>query len=224
MDYEFGMSAIEKMSRSFRDNRTDFKRTLEGVTGQPFNLLLKRFARAVLYSDFGLKEDTVYLNEIAKTRFLLCQDGFYLLDGYGNTKNIGKTASTDWIGSWEDARSRFDEPSVAGDNTWPSDVSGLATDFIKITPDERLSEIPEISVRHKGNGDSLEVQIFVYTKGGSTIQSETGPIERLHSKKLGLPELLRKNRLGIIDVEKIMILVTNTDPKAVAPYELFLQE
>lgn len=216
--------AIEQLSRSFRGDQNDFKRSLESVTGEPFESLLERFAAAVLLSDFGLKEDVLHLNEIAKTRLLLRMSGFYLLDGEGHERYLGNRAATDWIGSWESVRKGFGEPSVAGDNSEEADVSGWATDFVELTPDPELSGMPKISVRHRGEGLPLAVQLFVYTKGGSMIQSGSVPVTRSSTKELGLRALLKTNRLGAADIEKVMILVTNTDPAITAPYEFLTQE
>lgn len=224
IDYQFGMSAIEQLSRTFRGDQNDFKRSLESVTGESFESLLERFAASVLLSDFGLKEDILHLNEIAKTRFLLRESGFYLLDGEGHEKYLGNSAATDWVGAWESVHKSFGEPSVAGDNSEEADVSGWATDFVELTPDPALSSMPKVSARHRGEGLPLAVQLFVYTKGGSTIQSGSVSVTRSSTKDLGLADLLKTNRLGPADIEKIMILVTNTDPAITAPYEFLTQE
>ncbi len=224
IDYQFGMTAIEQLSRTFRGNSADFKKALESVTGESFESLLMRYAASILLSDFGLKGDAMYLNEIAKTRLLLAPSGFCLLDGQGNEKPLGKTASTDWIGAWGEARANFEEPSVAGDSTEHADVSGWATDFVEITLDPRLAKIPEINAHHGGDGLALEIQLFVYTRGGSTMRPDPTVVGRGSSRGLGLRALLKENHLQPEDVEKIMLLVTNTDPALKTPYEFSVQE
>ena len=224
IDDQFGMGAIEQLSRSLRADEVDLKRTFETVTGEPFEALLRRFAAAVLFSDFGLKEDTAYLNQVARTRLLVKPGGFYLLDGQGHEKFLGKKAITDWIGSWEDMRASFGEPSVAGDNSEIADVAGWATDFVEIGLDPLLSRVPEIRVRHRGEGLALEIQLFVYTKGGSTIRSEVISLGRGSAKGLGLPAIVKGNHLQFTDLEKIVLLVTNTDPVKKTPYEIALSD
>ena len=224
VDHEFGMTAIEEISRDFRGSRADFKKTLEKVTGEPFESLLGRFAAAVLFSDFGLKEDAAYLNEIAKTRFLLRTDGFYLLDGQGKEKHLGSTAATDWIGSWENSGKSFGEPSAAGDTSEKADVSGWATDFVEISCELGVSRMPDLSLRHEGAGQPLMAQTFVYTKGGSILHSAPAMVGRGSVKPLGLPSLLISNSIVSPDAEKIVILITNTDPSLSAAYEFSTRE
>ncbi len=222
--YRFGMEAIESMSRNFRGHHDDFKKILERATGERFELILKQFASAVLFSDFGLKEDSRYLNEIAKTRLTLRQDGFYLFDGSGHKKYLGRKAATDWIGQWADAKADFGQPSVAGDSTEEADVSGWATDFVQMNFESSQKQIHGLGIRHVGAGPPLHVQVFLYTRGGSILENTDILVPGGSGESLGLEQLLKKNNLNFEDMDKAVILITNTDPENPVFYEFFIEE
>ena len=224
MDYRYGMGAIEALSRYFREDNVHFKQALEQVTGQPFDELLKKFALSVLLKDFGLKEDQGYLNDIAKTQLRIRQGAFYLVDGHGNEKFLGKRCTTDWIGAWEGTRVVFENPSAGGDSSEGSDVSGWATDFYELRPDAAASELPRLEFSHRGLGLPLYVQVVCFSKGGSMIHEALPAIQSQRSTLLDLEALVKRNALDASDVDKIFLLVTNSDPKVNAPYEMEIQD
>ncbi len=223
MDYRYGMSTIEAMSRDFRRDNVHFKERLEWVTRRPFEDLLKKFALSVLLKDFGLKDDSVYLNDIAETRLKLRGGEFYLSDGVGGEKHLGKECATDWIGSWQNARASFGEPSVAGDSSDEADVSGWATDFYELKLDAARPELPMLRIEHRGPGAPLYVQAVCFTKGGTMIQSALPGIARRASGALDLRSLVAQNALSASDVESIHLLITNSDPHLDARYALEIE-
>ena len=219
----FGMPAIEELSRNLRGRGADFKKVLEEVTGEDFNVLLSQYASAVLLGDFNLKEDSVYLNAIATTQLWLEKGEFYLRDGYDSKRLLGEVCRTDWIGRWENVRTAFGEAPAAGDSTEASDVSAWATDYVEIRfADE--SRIPELYLRHAGNGLPVSLQIFAFTKGGSVLRIQPLTVMRGSEVKLGLPAWLGDRGLNLSDIDRLVVAVTNTDPKESASYELRVQE
>ena len=223
IDMRFGVSTIEELSRRLRDRGGDFKKALEEVTGSDFNSLLSEYAAAVLLGDFNLKEDSAYLNEIATTQLWLEGGELYLRDGYDGKQALGKTCRTDWIGKWEDVRAAFGEAPAAGDATDAADVSSLATDYISVHF-AGSSKTPELLLRHLGQGHPLTIQLFAFTKGGSILRVEPLFIAQGSAKKLGLPSWLSARSLKLSDVDKLVIAITNTDPKESIPYELRIQD
>ncbi|MBI3252212.1 MAG: hypothetical protein HYZ52_02680 [Candidatus Omnitrophica bacterium] len=220
MDYRYGMGAIEKLSRDFRGgDREDFKRALEKVTGVSFNELLGRFAMSILLKDFGLKEDEIYLKDIGRTRLVCKTDGFYLKDGYGEEKFLGQTCSTDWIGEWGQARARQGEPPAAGDNTPCADVAGWATDFYEVEVKE-TSGLPWIGVRHLEGGRGLDARVVLVSKGGSFLIKNILGIRPGALQGFSLQKFLEAQGLTAADLEKVYILVTNTDAKTSSDYEI----
>ena len=217
------MSAIEKLSRVLRDPSIGFKQALEEVTEDPLVHLLKSFALSALQKDFGLKDDTEFLNEVARTRLRYENNGFYLLDGNGNKKLLGGTCATDWIGRWEDVRAGFDRPSIAGDATPPADVSGWATDYFEITLAESVPALPVFQVRNNGEGAPLYLQIICVSQGGSSINIERGPLGKGRSQRIDLPQLAAQNGLRAKEVARIYLLVTNADPQVTATYQIRLE-
>jgi hypothetical protein len=224
IDHRYGMIAIEKLSRLFRQNGVDFKGALEAVTGDRFEALLTTYAVSVLEKDFGLKEDEAYLNQIARTRLAYHDKAFYLLDGEGRERWLGKTCSTDWIGRWENSRAEFDQPSVAGDSTDRADVSGWATDFYELTFGPQPEELPSLTVSHQGEGQPLYLQLICVSKGASTLRKQWGPLASGHSQAVDIAQFVRQNGLSASDVERSYLLITNTDPVKSAAYELRLKD
>lgn len=216
LDERYGMPAIETMSRRLRDDH-DFEKALEQLSGMPFAELLKTFARALLDKDFGLKDDSDYLHEVARSREDLRDGNFYLKDGFGGEKALGRECAVDWIGSWETLSSTFGEPPVAGDSTDRADVSAWATDFHEITPQGKL---PWIGVRHDGGDATLAVQIFVRTKGGSSFRREIPQIRAGQTLGVSVGSWVRKEGLESSDVARIDLLVTNTHREFPSEYTL----
>lgn len=223
MDYRYGMGVIEKLSRNLRkSSEPDFKHALEEATGKPLSELLKDFNRSILLKDFGLKADSGYLKEIAKTHLVYKKSDFYITDGHGNEMLLGKTCATDWIGKWEGASAKFGEPAVAGDNTEKSDVAGWATDFYAIEFDGNNGTLPGISISHKGKGRALVAQAMLISKGGSVVIEEIGEIPKSRSHGVRLGSILRREGLTPGDLEKVFLLITNSDPDTSADYEIRL--
>ena len=223
IDMRFGMPAIEELSRHLRGRGADFKKALEEVTGEDFNSLLSQYASAILLGDFNLKEDSAYLNGIATTRLWLEGGDLYLRDGYDGKRFLGAICRTDWIGSWEDARAAFGEAPVAGDATDAADVSAWATDYAEVRFADQ-SKTPELFLRHTGQGLPISMQLFAFTKGGSVLRIQPFAVARGSEAKLCLPSWLSDRSLRLSDIERLVIAVTNTDPKESASYELRVQE
>ncbi len=220
IDHRYGMPVIERLSRDFRGGtHDDFKAALEKATGVSFDELLKRFALSILTRDFGLKDDARYLKEIARTRMVFRGGALRLVDGFGAERSLGRRASVDWIGSWDDAAARLGEPPAGGDNTEKSDVSPWATDFVEIGFDGR-EKLPWMGIWHRQGGSPLIVQMVVETRAGSTIRRELEPVRVGAAAGLSLSELAASNGLGPADISRVFFLVTNTDSAAVSDYEI----
>ncbi len=221
IDYRYGMPAIEHLSRGFR-NHADrgFEAVLAEATQTPFNELLKTFAMAILLKDFGLKNDEIYLKEIAKTQLVYQNKNLYLVDGFGNQKSLGKVCMTDWIGKWENASAKFGEPAAAGDNTEKADISGWATDFVQIDMDPSKPSLPVLGITHKNEGLPLAVQVVAVAKGGSLLTKDLGKIGQTTTSPLDLKQWIGEEGLAAHDIEKIFLLITNTDPHLTADYEI----
>lgn len=221
MDYRYGMTAIERLSRDFRDypNR-GFESALEKATQTPFKELLKTFAMSILLKDFGLKEDASYLKDVAKTHLIYRKGDFYLIDGEGTERNLGKICRTDWIGRWENVYAKFDESPAAGDNTKESDVSGWATDYFQIDLDKAEPVLPNLGVTHKEGGLPLAVQIVMVTHEGSLLTKDLGDIPSSSSRNMSLGQWVGQEGLSSKDIDRIYVLITNTDPRVTADYEI----
>ncbi len=222
IDHQFGMASIEKLSRSFRtDARSEnFHLSLEKATGASFEDLLKRFAMAALLSDFGLKDDAKYLKEVARTRLLYKNGLFYLVDGYGGQKALGKTCRTDWIGRWDATKAKLGELPVAGDNTDACDVSGWATDFYEIAFDEARPELPRVRVVRESGAAKFLVQAVLRTKGGSLITEEWRDEGAGSGRTVSLKELTEREGLSQESIERAYLVITNLDEKKTANYEI----
>ncbi len=222
IDYQFGMASIESLSRSFRDDAApeNFHRALERSTQTAFDEILRRFSLAALLNDFGLKDDAGYLKEVARTKLIYKNGLFYLVDGHGREKALGKTCRTDWIGQWDSIKARLGELPVAGDNTDDSDVSGWATDYYEIAFDAAHPELPRIKVLHENAGQGLLVQIVLRTKGGSLITDHWKDAGEGFGKALDLQALAAREGLTGESVEKAYVLITNLEPKATLNYEI----
>ena len=214
LDTRYGMSSIERLSRELRNyGPENFKAALEKVTHEPIAQLLKEFAVAILLKDFGLKEDGVYLKKIAATRLVYRDKKLYLKDGYGSEKALGTVCRTDWVGEWDDRKVRHEEPAVAGDNTGISDVSGWATDYYEIDLAKETTTLPELDILTDTSNASLAVQVLLVTQGGSMIKREQG-------RCVSLEKEIRKEGLEARDINKIYLLITNTDSLEVIPYRI----
>lgn len=223
VDYRYGMPAIEKLSRNLRGVRqTDFRSALEEVTKSSFNELLKSFAAAILFKDFGLKGDTRYLKDIARTHLVYREGQLFLRDGFGEEKPLGSNSRTDWIGEWDDQRAAFGELSVAGDDTEKSDVSGWATDFYQIDITGDPASLPWLGLSQGSEGQPLAVQAFIVSKGGSVFRMEMSRPKPGSGEAggLALNHEIEKEGLQPKDIDKIYLLITNTDPTALVSYEI----
>lgn len=220
MDHRFGMESIEALSRHFRTGRFDPKAALESVTGQPFDELLKDFAFSTLEKEFGLKEDAVYLNEIARTRLRYRDGAFALLDGEDRERTLGARVTTDWIGRWEDQKAQHGSASIAGDSTDEADVSGWATDFIRLELDARGPRLPRLRLHHEGDGRPLEVQVLCVSKGGAVLRRSWPMVLSHRFIQMDLDGFVHAHGLDAADIDHLMILITNTDPSRKAFYSL----
>ncbi len=224
IDYRYGMGAIEKLSRDLRSSgREDFEKALERATGHPFKELLSRFSLSILTKDFGLKDDSVFLREIATTRIIYRDGELYLPDNHGGEATLGLSCRTDWIAHWEDVTAESGGTPIAGDNTEKSDVSGWATDYyeLKMTSPEKL---PWLGLKHEaGGGTSLTVQLLIISKGGSTLTHNFDHVAPGATAGASLQELAVKNGLSASDIDKVYLLITNTDPKTVSDYEILVR-
>lgn len=224
IDEQKGMKAIEWLSRNMRQmDRDNHQVALEQMSGMPMEELLKKFSTAILFKDFNLKEDEGYLKEIARTRLAYNARGFSLKDGYGREEFLGKRCQTDWIGSWENEKAALHAPPVAGDNTLGADVSGWATDFYQIDFSKNLNSLPWLGIKCKLSkipAKPLAAQIILMTRGGSKISREISKIGRSQTQGIALDKVLEEEGLETRDIEKCYVLITNTDPKIGAKYEL----
>jgi len=222
IDYQKGMGAIERMSRDLRaaEGREGHRASLEKVSELNMKELLSGFAMAILFKDFGLKEDGAYLKEVARTRLVYKNSGLYLKDGFGGEEALGPNCRTDWIGEWEQEKAPLGDLPVAGDNTTPSDVSGWATDFYEITRDPSVRALPWLGITLAEGGAPLSVQVVMASRGGSLIKKQLLDIQAGQTQGLDLQEAARRQGLRAADIEKIFLLVTNIDESQTAHYEL----
>lgn len=222
LDYRFGMGVIEKLSRQMRGyDQNDFQDALEHASGLSFKELLKRFAMAALLKDFGLKDDSAYLKDIARTRLVYrSANGLSLVDGFGDEKALGARCLTDWIGRWDLAQARLGQLPAGGDNTPKSDVSAWATDFIEIKIADGSESLPWIGVTHRSGGAALALQIMLISKGGSRLERDIDEIPVGATRGLSVADLAAQNSLSPGDVDTVYLLVTNTDRKALSDYEI----
>lgn len=221
IDHQYGMKTIESLSRSFRGvDPSAFYAALESVTQTSFRDLLKKFARASLLNDFGLKEDAVYLKEVARTRLLFKGGVFYLLDGHGGRKELGAVCRTDWIGAWGEFKAHFGELPVGGDNTNISDISVHATDFYEIGLDRGKPELPTLLIQGDGAGEGLAIQLILQTHGGSVIASDWEVPGGGAMRPVDVGRLAAKESLQAGDIAKIYLLITNLDPQKSVNYQI----
>lgn len=219
LDGTYGMKTIEALSQSFR-NESDFRSALEKATGTPFEALLKNFSKKILYKDFGLKEDSVYLKDVAKTKLLYRGGELYLPLRGEEAMRLGKTCRTDWISEWGESAAKPGENPIAGDNTEVSDVSGWATDFVEVQFESTADTPVKLFVQQNSGREALLIQVFLETKGGSVL-SQDFSTERYNKKTLmDLSDWLAKENLNTEDILKLSILITNTSPSEIAEYSI----
>jgi hypothetical protein len=219
----YGMKAIERLSREFRDSAgLSSAKQLERVLGVSFKEVLKKFSEAILSGNLGLKEDGVYLKSVAKTHLVLREDGFRLLDGFGEEKKLGDTCATDWIGRWEGERAAHGDPPVAGDNTEDADVSGWASDFIRIDwkAENSRAILPWLGVKNQEGVDRLAVQAFLVTRGGFWIQRELGEVLPGQTGRLDLQGTVVSMGLASQDIETVYLIITNLGFRNPIRYEI----
>ncbi len=218
LDYQYGMEVIERLSRELRGDSADFQNSLENVTGMPMAELLQKFAASILFRNFGLKQDGIYLKEVARTRLIFGEKGFYLVDGHSGEESLGKICGTDWIGRWDNEAAALGELPVAGDGTPQSDVSGWATDYYEIVFDRNLERLPNLGLRSESK--SLVMQFYLLSRDGAMVTApSTGPQDPPACISLG--ELARSKGLAASDIEKAYLLVTNTQAAETAAYALY---
>ncbi len=223
LDDRYGMSSIETLSRLLRESGGGhFRTALEQTTGQPLVVLLKKFALAILLKDFGLKEDARYLKDVAATDLVYRGGSLFLRDGLAQEEKLGSTCRTDWIGAWNGAKARLADPGVAGDSTPESDVSGWATDFVKIDLADPEGTLPSLDVRHIEGGSRLVVQAVIFTKGGAQILKETDGLLCGESVGFNLETIAKKEGLSGTDIPRVFLLITNADSQATSRYEINL--
>lgn len=222
IDFKFGMAVIEKLSRDLRGyEREDFSAALETATRTPFSELLKQFALSILFKDFGLKDENVYLADVARTRLVYRKEELYLKDGFGAEKELGPVCRTDWIGEWDGRRAKLGEAPAAGDNTDLSDVSGWATDFYEIELDASEPSLPNLAVIHQGGGGPLETQVIIRSKGGSVLIRSIPAISQNRAEaSLDLNREVAREGLEAAAIDRIFVLVTNMDPKNPSEYAI----
>lgn len=222
IDYHYGMPAIERLSRDLRSEpkNNDYKTALEKVTGMRFEKILENFSEAILFKDFGLKEDSEYLKNVAKIELSYRKGNLYLEDGWGAERFLGKICDTDWIGRWENVRAKFGEFPAAGDNTDEADVSAWATDFVEIDFKRNNEPLPQIEIFHKEGGTALAVKYLLVTKTGTVIKKDLGDIPARQERGAGLGGILKQEGLAADDLGKLYLLITNVDSKESARYEI----
>ncbi|MBI3316336.1 MAG: hypothetical protein HYZ87_05115 [Candidatus Omnitrophica bacterium] len=219
IDNRYGMKSIERLSRELRNSgEPALEKRLERVLGSPFSEILKSFSKAALSKDFGLKEEQVYLKDIARTHLALREDGFYLVDGFGEERLLGEVCATDWVGRWEKDAARHGQTPVAGDSTEEADVSGWASDFIQI--DRKAVSLPWLGVKNVNGSAPLTVQAFLVTRGGFRIEKEMKEILPGRTEGLRLSEIVAAAGLSAEDIEKIYLIVTNLGPRETTRYEI----
>ncbi len=221
IDYQFGMKTIETLSRALRQaDPLNFKQSLESATNTPSRSLLKKFSKACLLNDFGLKEDAVYLREVARTKLLFKEKSFYLLDGYGDQKKLGPACGTDWVGEWAGFKAHLEELPVGGDNTNACDVSAWATDYYEIAVAPKEKNLPVLKIKAEGPGVGLMIQLLLRTRGGSMITHDWDERADGTTSGVDLESLAAQEGLAAEDIEKIFILVTNLDAYKSSNYEI----
>jgi hypothetical protein len=183
---------------------------------------LKQYALAIYFKDFGLKEESGYLMDVARTDLMFRAGELYLAGAEGEELRLGDTCRTDWIGRWDTSASPLGSPSAAGDSTLASDVSGWATDYCRIRTDPERPEWPSaIGVTHRG-GKALALQAALLTRGGSRLVLDLGEI-RGGVRWIELMKTLAEQNLGAGDLESATLLITNLDPHARAEYEVLVR-
>ncbi len=221
MDYRYGMEKIERMSRDFRETSSPgFESLLQKATGSSIRDFLQKYAVAILWKDFGLKEEVGYLMDVARTRLTLGPQGYFLVDSQKAKVLLGETCRTDWVGEWGQVKAKLGEAGAAGDNTAKSDVSGWATDYYEVGIDATLKNFPAIGVRHLGGGQELLVQIIVESKGGFHLMRALKGLGPGEVRQVEVEPWLESEGLEISDVHKVYILVINTDHQKTSDYEL----
>lgn len=217
IDQRYGISTIEAMSRRFRSGAVSPRDVLERATKTRFEDLLMSYASAILFKEFGLKEDTGYLLDVARTR-LTYRDGALWLLYAGGSEKLGPVCRTDWVGEWEGQGAVPGQNPIAGDATPQADVSAWATDYIEIRFES--ASLPWLGVKHVSGGGPLGVQLYLRTKGGSVIRHALTPIRRGAQNGVALERLLAREGLAPADLEAIVVLVTNEDAASPAEYEI----
>jgi len=82
------------------------------------------------------------------------------------------------------------------------------------------ASLPRLGVKHKEWGMPLAVQILIVSKGGSVLKKEMKDVAAFATGWLSLNEEIQKEGLTAADIDKIYLLITNTDPQTLAEYEI----
>lgn len=221
LDHRYGMEAIERISREFRGGGK-LEAKLVRALDKPFVELIEDFSAAIYEKDFGLKEDAVYLLDIAATGLEWRQRSLWIKDGYGHERPLGKRCETDWIGSWGEFRARFDEPSVAGDSTPEADVSAQAADFIRV----KFTDTPptKVGVRNLDEDDPLVGRIYFHTRGGSRFVRRLETVAPASSVTIDLDLIASEQGLSRSDLTACGVIVINPSPDGSVSYGFFASE
>lgn len=218
IDYRYGMEAIERISREFRGGgKLDAK--LSRILGKPFVEVIEDFCAAVYEKDFGLKDDSVYLLDIAATRLDWRDGSLWMKDGYGQEeRSIGQRCRTDWIGSWGEFKARLDEASVAGDATPEADVSAQSSDFVRIAFTDKPPA--KVGVRNLDGEGALTGRIYFHTRGGSQFMRRLGRVAPGARSAIDLDLIAADLGLSRSDFIGCGIIVINPSPEGRVAYEV----
>lgn len=217
MDERFGMETIESMSRLLREDK-NFEHVIEEAAQIKMSDLAGEYAAAILFKDFGFKEDSAYLKDIARTRLIYKEGVFYLVNGAKEPEKLGAVCRTDWIGEWENLKAVPGEGPIAGDNTEISDVSGLATDYVQI--DFNTKKLPTLTLLYEEGGASIDCRVILETRAGSVFTKSYKNISPASAQKIQLQRWADEVKVDAGDIQKTYLLITNTDPAATARYAL----
>ncbi len=222
LDHQYGMAAIENLTRILRSEHADYQAMIEQATGDTLEALLKKFARSILSKDFGLKTDRDYLKNVAQTKLRLKDNTLWLVDGYGQEKKLGSQCHTDWIGEWGEIRSKLGHEAAGGDDTEAADVSSWATDFIEIRLDFGKDKNPKFQIIHAGSKGILSVQAVLSTRAGSVLTRDLGSLSPGRSARLSLLLWVENEGLTLESLDKLTLLLTNQDASESIPYVVSL--
>ncbi len=221
MDSQFGMRAIEKLSRQLRGKGepAQLRQALEAATGLSTEKLLKLFARCAYTKTLGLEREVKYLKDIACTKLVLRGRTFYITDGFGSIKPLGSRCATDWIGGWDRATASLGESSCAGDSTEEADVNGWATDFCSIRIEDAIEKGQELGIVNKSRNALLGVQAIAGDRPEGRIVKDLGSLRAGEKLTLNTVTDLGKTEKQQ-NAQIVTLLITNLDPNETGKYEI----